>query len=207
MIRTPLRQRKRLISRQSPAFLALGLLGVAAGIPSQASAQNAYTLKTTPRTVAWGYSNNPRPVEDASSQTSEQPLVYVKHLEPPSRYPPLARQTRISGTVFIKLTIAPDGTVRTVEPSPGKEAVGHPLLREYAEKLVKTWTFGCVGCAAGATFEQTISVKYELAPDDDVSVINHIGVVMNLPDEVIIKTDQDVCDHCPAPKNPKKGSH
>lgn len=207
MIRTALRQRKKFISPRSLMLLASGLLALAATLASQASAQATYTLKATPKTVAWGYANSPRPVEDLSSQTSEQPLVYVRHLEPPSRYPPLARQTRISGTVSMKLTIAPDGTVRSVEPSPGKEVVGHPLLREYAEKLVKTWTFGCVGCAAGATFEQTISVKYELAPDDDVSVINHIGVVMNLPDEVIIKTDQDVCDHCPAPKNPKKGSH
>ena len=53
-------------------------------------------------------------VASTAAQEEKQPTIYVKHLEPPLRYPPLARQTRLSGTIVMKLTIGKDGTVLAV---------------------------------------------------------------------------------------------
>ena len=51
-------------------------------------------------------------------------------------YPPLARQTRISGTVRLHAIIGKDGTVQqlTVES-------GHPLLVQSALDAVKQWRY------------------------------------------------------------------
>jgi outer membrane biosynthesis protein TonB len=79
-------------------------------------------------------------------QGERQPIIYVKHLEPPLHYPLLARQTRMSGTIVMKLKIGVDGAVLAIESSPGdSRTTGFATLRDDAEKTVKTWTFGCVG--------------------------------------------------------------
>jgi Zn-dependent M28 family amino/carboxypeptidase len=52
------------------------------------------------------------------------------------RYPPLARQTRISGTVVAHVSVASDGSV--VE---AKATKGHPLLVGAVEDSVKRWRF------------------------------------------------------------------
>src|SRR5271168_1225176 len=131
--------------------------------PPAGNAQAAYTLKATPKTVAWGYYDAKAtqvlriksgdtieiqaPAASTATEEEKQPIVYVKHLEPPLHYPPLARQTRMSGTILMKLKIAVDGSVLAVESSPGdSRTVGFVILRDDAEKVVKTWTFGCVGC-------------------------------------------------------------
>lgn len=51
-------------------------------------------------------------------------------------YPPLARQTRISGTVIAKVSVANDGKVDRVEI-----VSGHPLLQQVVIDSLKQWTF------------------------------------------------------------------
>jgi protein TonB len=51
-------------------------------------------------------------------------------------YPPLARQTRISGTVRLHALIAKDGTVQQLEVMSG-----HPLLVQAALDAVKQWRY------------------------------------------------------------------
>lgn len=138
-------------------------------------------------------------------QEEKQPLIYVKHLEPPLHYPPLARQTRLSGTIVMKLKIGADGAVLAIESSPGDSRTqGFKILRDDAEKVVKTWTFGCVGCPADVPFEHTLKFRYSL---DDQDVIQDNRVIMNLPDELTIYATSPVCDHCGPAKPSKKGSH
>ncbi len=57
----------------------------------------------------------------------------VVHLEPIA-YPPLARQTRISGIVVLQVSVAASGTVEHVEI-----LKGHPLLRQAAADSVGRW--------------------------------------------------------------------
>jgi hypothetical protein len=73
------------------------------------------------------------------AQQQAQPIIYVKHLEPPLHYPPLARQTRLSGTIVMKIQIAADGKVLAIESSPGdSRTMGFAILRDDAERVVKT---------------------------------------------------------------------
>jgi protein TonB len=51
-------------------------------------------------------------------------------------YPPLARQTRISGTVRLHAIIGKDGTVRELEVMSG-----HPLLVQSALDAVRQWKY------------------------------------------------------------------
>lgn len=51
-------------------------------------------------------------------------------------YPPLARQTRISGTVRLHAIISKDGTIRELEV-----INGHPLLQQAALDAVRQWRY------------------------------------------------------------------
>jgi len=51
-------------------------------------------------------------------------------------YPPLARQTRISGTVRLHAIISKDGTIQQLEV-----ISGHPLLQQSALDAVRQWRY------------------------------------------------------------------
>src|SRR5260221_7097578 len=98
-------------------LLSIGLFFSCMSISAQ---QATHTLKATPKTVAWGYYDakaapvlrvNSGDTEEiqtstasATAQDEKHPLIFVKHLEPPQGYPPLARQTRPRATIVINLT-------------------------------------------------------------------------------------------------------
>jgi hypothetical protein len=126
-------------------------------------------------------------------QEEKLPIFYVKHMEPPLHYPPLARQVQIQGTVIVKLTIAANGTVIATE-SPD----AHPLLKDDTEKLLKKWTFGCAYCSSAAPYEKTIKFIYRL--NGEGISYDDSRVVMELPDEITITASPRECDHCPPKK-------
>ena len=188
-------------------------------LSQQANAQATYTLKPTPKTVAWGYYDakaapvlrvksvdmveTQRLVPPATAQEEKQPIIYVRHLEPPY-YPPLARQTRVSGTIVMKLKIGTDGKVLAIESESSNPAKsGSTILKDDAEKIVKTWTFGCVGCPPDAPFEHTIKFKYIL---DDNLPPSTSKTIMDLPDEVTMSCGPTILN-TEDTKIPKKGSH
>ena len=184
------------------------ILFVLASFARPSNAQGTYTLKVTPvLRVKSGDNLGAQPVvSETAVQEDKEPIVYVKHLEPPLHYPLLARQARMTGTIVIKLKVAADGTVSSTESSPGdKNTIGFNVLRADAETLVKTWTFGCVGCAPDAPFEHAIRFRYAL--DDFPTVQDQIRVTMNLPNEVVIIGQPFPCDHCPPAKSPEKEKH
>ena len=210
------RQEEPVKSLRTFAVLSLALSPVGFSL-GPANAQARYTLEATPETVAWGYYDAkaapvlrvksgdtideiPTPGAWTSAEERKWPIVSVKHLESPARYPPLARQTRVSGTIVIKLKIAADGAVLKTESSLEGKNIG--VLREDAERIVKTWTFGCAGCPPDAPFEHTIKFIYKL---ENAMTAPRLRVVMNLPDEVTLSTDDTVFVQ---PSNTsKKGSH
>jgi protein TonB len=51
-------------------------------------------------------------------------------------YPPLARQTRISGTVRLHAIISKDGSIQQLEVMSG-----HPLLQQAALDAVRQWRY------------------------------------------------------------------
>ena len=142
-------------------------------------------------------------VSSNAAQEEKPPIIYVKHLEPPVRYPPVARAAILRGAVIVTLTIAADGEVLKAESVPGDTGtVGYPLLRDETEKLVKRWTFACANCPPNTPYEQKIKFIYRIEGEE--IRYDDTKVVMNLPDEVIITVSPPECDHCPPKKKGNK---
>jgi hypothetical protein len=128
-------------------------------------------------------------------QEMKQPVVYVKHLEPPLHYPPIARAAQLRGTVVVNLKIGADGIVLATN------LVGYPLLRDATEKFVRKWTFGCVNCSPNVPYEQTIKFSYRI--EGEGVAYDDTRIVMELPNEVTITVSPLECDHCPPKKEIK----
>jgi TonB family protein len=72
---------------------------------------------------------------DADALFATRPDLKLLHSEP-IVYPPLARQTRISGIIVAKVSATNDGKVDEVEI-----LSGHPLLRQAVKDSLRQWTF------------------------------------------------------------------
>lgn len=68
-----------------------------------------------------------------SAQTTLERRARVK---PNPVFPEIARRMRLSGTVRVEVTVAPNGTVVSAKP-----VGGHPILVESAVTAVKKWRF------------------------------------------------------------------
>jgi len=74
------------------------------------------------------------PLGYSAQQKAASPLPQVvQHADP--TYPPLARQTRISGDVHIEITTDGESVISAAAID------GHPILRPSAEENVRTWKF------------------------------------------------------------------
>jgi protein TonB len=77
----------------------------------------------------------PRPAQTRIRQGGAvQAAMLVNRVQP--QYPPLARQTRISGTVRLHAIISKDGSVQQLEV-----LSGHPLLVQAALDAVRQWKY------------------------------------------------------------------
>jgi hypothetical protein len=136
------------------------------------------------------------------AQLKKDPLVYVKHMEPPLKYPALARQAQLQGTVILKLKISRDGKVLSAEPSTEDFLLSqHPFLQWTTAELVKKWTFGCFECLENDTYEHVIRFVYKL--EGQPKQFDDTSVIMELPNEVTMTASPPLCDHCPPPPKSK----
>ena len=76
----------------------------------------------------------PRPTGPIRVGGNVQAARIVNRVQPV--YPPLARQTRISGTVRLHAIISKDGTIQQLEVMSG-----HPLLQQAALDAVRQWRY------------------------------------------------------------------
>jgi hypothetical protein len=137
------------------------------------------------------------------AQTLDPARVCVRHLTAPTRYPVLARQARLQGTVVAKLSIAADGSVaEAIVRAEDPLLIAHPILQSETQQLVRKWTFGCQSCVPGAAFEHVIKFNYRLEGED--AQHDDTRVTLDLPDEVTIVARPPVCDHCPTPNKKKR---
>lgn len=102
--------------------------------------------------------------QDSVSSGTAQPAVVMTKLAP-LRYPPLARQARISGDVSVNVQVRADGTVASVEL-----LNGHPLLAPEVVENAKKSEFSCSGCAEATSYQLTYSFGFieDLTPYDKV---------------------------------------
>src|SRR5205823_8715357 len=77
---------------------------------------------------------NPKPTGPVRVGGNVQAARIVNRVQPV--YPPLARQTRISGTVRLHAIISKDGTIQQLEVMSG-----HPLLQQAALDAVRQWRY------------------------------------------------------------------
>jgi TonB family protein len=68
------------------------------------------------------------------SDTSQQAREVVRRVAP--IYPDLARRLQISGIVKLRATIAPNGSVKLIEP-----VGGNPVLMKAAQDAVANWKY------------------------------------------------------------------
>lgn len=67
-------------------------------------------------------------------------------------YPEIARKMRLSGTVKVLATVAPDGNVKTVQPMGGS-----PVLIQAAQDAVSKWKFA----PAAAESKEPIELRFD----------------------------------------------
>jgi TonB family protein len=116
-----------------------------------------------------------------SSKSEDAPSVALIEVVD-ARYPPLARQTRISGVVKLSVKVRPDGTVDSVDT-----ISGHPLLEQAALDSAKKSRFECIRCTEPATaFILTYSFELPIH-DEDVHPASHTAdkVTITAPPVVI----------------------
>jgi TonB family protein len=78
----------------------------------------------------------------------------IRKVEP--EYPALARQARISGVVYLSVTVAPDGQLKRMQV-----VSGHPILVPAAMESVRKWTFPPIPSEMTWTFD----IAFKLPPD------------------------------------------
>src|SRR6266568_8115801 len=66
-------------------------------------------------------------------------------------YPDLARRLQISGVVKLRATVAPNGSVKLIEP-----LGGHPVLMRAAQEAVTSWKYA----PAAAETQELIEVHF-----------------------------------------------
>ena len=87
----------------------------------------------------------------AQSQSSSAEVRRVIRKTLPS-YPEIAKRMNLAGTVKVLATVAPDGTVKSVQPMGGS-----PVLIQSAEDAVYKWKFA----PASAESKETIELHFD----------------------------------------------
>jgi hypothetical protein len=93
------------------------------------------------------------------TKNADQPLsgAVITKLSP-LIYPPLARQTRVTGDVELKLEVRPDGSVASAVV-----VSGHPLLRQFALENAQQSQFACRDCREEVSSYRLL-YTFELGP-------------------------------------------
>jgi protein TonB len=86
----------------------------------------------------------------AHSQQSVELRKIVRRTNP--IYPQIAKRMNLSGTVKVFAVVAPDGTVKSVEP-----VGGNPLLIQAAEDAIYKWKF----VASSAESKEPVELHFD----------------------------------------------
>jgi TonB family protein len=103
------------------------------------------------------------------AQNLTTPRVIVDKLSSP-KYPPLALQARIAGSVELDIAVRPDGSVESVILS-----AGHPILVPAAIESAKKTEFECKDCSKPMVYR--VTYKFELGNVLTCDEIDANGVV------------------------------
>jgi TonB family protein len=127
----------------------------------------------------------------AQSSSSANPTrgdVVLTKLSQPI-YPPLARQTRITGDVELKIEVRKDGTVQSAVV-----VSGHPLLKQAALDSAQQSQFECRNCSEAAAPVQLV-YTFQLDGSESCCTGAEIGAKNDHPEQVfprVIKSERHV---------------
>lgn len=91
--------------------------------------------------------------QDGQKQDGEKEMLARATTRVEAIYPDLARKMRISGTVKVRVVVAPNGTVKDA-----KVVGGHPVLADAAVEAARKWRF------EPAATETTGIVEFKFEP-------------------------------------------
>lgn len=116
-----------------------------------------------------------------------------KHVES-LEYPPIARNAPIEGTVYVSVTISPDGRVASA-----RTTSGHPLLKREAEEGVSKWLFEN---SSGENVSQPVEFTFKLdeKPLKNACTRTHF----DLPGHVIVISNRPPTRVYETPIKPKE---
>jgi TonB family protein len=124
-----------------------------------------HAAATDPDIMRWNPNDEFEPAQKKLLSTGiDGDALFAGHSElhavqmPPFIYPPLARQTRISGTVVVRVVVGTDGNVESAEA-----VSGHPLLKGAAEDGAKKMKF-----SPQAEGKRTFDLTCEFALADSI---------------------------------------
>jgi hypothetical protein len=123
----------------------------------------------------------------AKAQPTGDNVVLTKLFQP--IYPPLARQTRITGDVELTLEVRKDGSVESANPTSG-----HPLLKQAAVNSATQSLFVCQKCVQG-TFWYHMIYSFQLIGADDcctASAANSNAQQQNQPEPRVVQSANHV---------------
>ena len=116
--------------------------------------------------------------------SQDKPVIVIKHMEP-FGYPWLARQSRLQGSISIRLKISSTGSVVDAEASTADALLKeHPLLQNETVKQVRKWAFGCLNCASKDYYDHTLTFVYRLEGEETQKSKSHFTI--DPPDRVTI---------------------
>jgi TonB family protein len=98
--------------------------------------------------------------QSSPNQDAGKSQVILTELFAPA-YPPIARQTRISGDVQVELKIRQDGSVESLEV-----VSGHPLLSQAALDSAKQSHYRCNDCSE-SLFSYSLVYTFQITETDD----------------------------------------
>lgn len=107
-----------------------------------------------------------------------QPTICVKHIVSPG-YPPVARLTRLQGTVIVDLRIGPDGRVLSASSTGNNE-----ILCRASEDNIREWIFS-PSVSRREPSAMRFTYDYKLAGDEE-KYGSAPTILFDLPDRVEI---------------------
>lgn len=130
-------------------------------------------------------------VSDSNGPFRTSSVWQAEHIVAPSRYPVLASQAQIQGTVEVVCTLSEDGRVLRAEAS-----TGHPVLRAAAEENAKQWRFRQLKQVPEGVLRVPLIYSFELT-GPPVRGILKTEFSFDAPNRIRLVSERPCADHAP----------
>lgn len=96
----------------------------------------------------------------ACAAAAQEHKISVQRFALPE-YPPIAMGAKITGEIRLRLKVAANGEVQSIEVKSGPS-----MLQKAAVDAIKNWRFHCDDCKYGEPFEHTFTFRFRLGIEE-----------------------------------------